>query len=126
MAHTRAEVRRILKDRKPHHKLLLIRVGLILAVTLIIDALGTTAIYFAERHADGTKITSVDDALFFTTVQLLTVSSQLPNPFTTWGRITDVVLEMWGVIVVAGVAGAMASFFLDVNRQAQEGGRRSG
>lgn len=93
------------------HARLLGRLGLVVVLTAIVDAFGTMAIYFAERHADGTEITSMGDALFFTTVQLLTVSSQIRNPFTTTGRIVDVVLELWAVIVVAGAAGAIAAFF---------------
>jgi len=76
-----------------HHRRLLARLAMVLSLTALVDLFGTVVIYFAERHAAGTKITSVGDALFFTTVQLLTVSSQLPNPFTVIGRITDVVLE---------------------------------
>ncbi len=94
-----------------HHRRLLARLGLVLSLTALVDLFGTVIIYFAERHAAGTKITSVGDALFFTTVQLLTVSSQLPNPFTVMGRITDVVLEIWAVLVVAGSAGALTDFF---------------
>jgi hypothetical protein len=93
------------------HRQLLGRLGLVVVLTAIVDAIGTVAIYFAERNAEGTEITSMGDALFFTTVQLLTVSSQLRNPFTTTGRIFDVVLELWAVIVVAGAAGAIADFF---------------
>jgi drug/metabolite transporter (DMT)-like permease len=120
---TRAELRRIVASWEDHHRRLLIRTGVVLVLTVIVDALGTVAVYFAERHAKGTDITTIGDALFFTTVQLLTVSSQMANPFTTWGRIVDVLLEVWAVIVVAGVAGAMASFFLNVD---QARGRRSG
>ena len=94
-----------------HHRLLLSRLALVLSLTALVDLLGTVVIYLAERHAAGTEITSVGDALFFTTVQLLTVSSQLPNPFTVTGRVTDIVLELWAVLVVAGSAGAMADFF---------------
>jgi hypothetical protein len=39
------------------------------------------------------------------------VSSQIKNPLTTAGRIVDIFLEIWAVIVVAGSAGAIASFF---------------
>jgi hypothetical protein len=94
-----------------HHRRLLARLGLVLSLTAVVDLCGTVIMYFAERHAAGTEITSVGDALFFTTVQLLTVSSQLKNPLTVMGRITDVVLEIWAVLVVAGSAGAMADFF---------------
>ena len=93
------------------HRRLLARLLLVLLVTALIDALGTVAMYFLERHAAHTEISSVGDALFFTTVQLLTVSSQIKNPLTPAGRVVDVVLEIWAVIVVAGSAGAIASFF---------------
>jgi Ion channel len=93
------------------HRRLIARLILVLIATLIIDAIGSVAIYFLERHANGTEITSVGDAVFFTTVQLLTVSSQIKNPLTAGGRVVDVILEVWAVIVVAGSAGAIATFF---------------
>jgi hypothetical protein len=93
------------------HRRLLARLAIVLSLTVLLDLSGTVVVYFAERHAAGTEITSIGDALFFTTVQLLTVSSQLRNPLTTVGRTTDVVLELWAVIAVAGSAGAVAAFF---------------
>jgi hypothetical protein len=93
------------------HRRLLARLLLLLAVTLAFDAFGAVAMYLLERHAHGSEIASFGDALFFSTVQLLTVSSQLQNPVTGWGRGVDVVLELWAVIAVAGSAGAVASFF---------------
>jgi hypothetical protein len=44
------------------------------------------------------------DALFWTTTQLLTVSSQLPNPERPATKVLDVVLEAWAIIVVASLA----------------------
>ena len=93
------------------HRRLIARLVLVLFATLIVDAIGSVAIYFLERHAKGTEIVSFGDAVFFTTVQLLTVSSQIKNPLTPAGRIVDVVLEVWAVIVVACSAGAIATFF---------------
>ena len=87
---------------------------MILVATLVIDAIGTVLVYLAERHTHGTDIKSLGDAFFFTTVQLLTVSSQIKNPFTPFGRAVDIVLEVWAVLVVAGSAGAVASFLQDV------------
>jgi hypothetical protein len=98
------------------HRRLLARLALVVAASVVIDAVGTVAIYFLERHANGTEVKSVGDALFFTTVQLLTVSSQLKNPLTAWGRVVDVVLELWAVVVVAGSAGAIAAFFQQGDR----------
>jgi hypothetical protein len=93
------------------HRRLVGRLLLVLLLTLAVDALGTIGIYAFERGARGGDIHTMGDALFFTTVQLLTVSSQIRNPLTTGGRIVDVALEVWAVIVVAGSAGALAAFF---------------
>ena len=93
------------------HRRLLARLWLVVLATAVIDLVGTVAIYFLERHAHGTEVKTFGDALFFTTVQLLTVSSQLKNPLTAAGRVVDVLLELWAVVVVAGSAGAVAAFF---------------
>lgn len=105
----REEVRRI-ADWGERHRRLVARMTLIVVATVVVDAIGTVLVYALERDANGSKVHTVFDAFFFTTVQLLTISSQLPNPVTTGGRIVDIVLECWGVLVVAGTAGAFASF----------------
>jgi Ion channel len=106
----RDELARLLRWEERHRRLFA-RLLLVLLATLVVDAVGTVVIYLLERHAQGTEITSFGDAVFFTTVQLLTVSSQIKNPLTPAGRVVDVVLELWAVVVVAGSAGAIASFF---------------
>jgi hypothetical protein len=93
------------------HRRLVGRLLLVLLLTLVVDAVGTVLVYIFERGVRGGDIHTFGDALFFTTVQLLTVSSQIRNPLTTGGRIVDVLLEVWAVIVVAGSAGAVAAFF---------------
>ena len=110
----RDEVRR-LSGWQAHHRRLVSRLGLILVATLVIDAVGTLLVFLAERHARGTDIHTLGDAFFFTTVQLLTVSSQMKNPLTTSGRAIDILLEAWAVLVVAGSAGAFASFLQDAS-----------
>jgi voltage-gated potassium channel len=105
-----------LRGWQDHHHRLVARLLLILISTLIVDAVGTFIIYFAERHARGTDIHTLGDALFFSTVQLLTVSSQIRNPFTIVGRTVDVVLEIWAVLVVAGSAGAFTAFLQDAQQ----------
>ena len=106
---------RLIASWGDRHRLLIARLSFVAILTLGVDALGTVAVYFTERHAPHSEITTLGDALFFTTTQLLTVSSQIRNPFTTWGRVVDVGLEIWGVLVVAGSTGAVAAFFLQVD-----------
>jgi hypothetical protein len=94
-----------------HHMRLLKRLAIVFGSTLAVDLVGTVFVYYLERDARGTEVRTFGQALFFTTVQLLTVSSQIKNPLTPWGRLVDVFLEIWAVIVVAGSAGAIADFF---------------
>jgi ion channel len=106
---------RLLAAWEARHVRLMSRIGLVFLATLVFDLLGAVAMYFFEHGQSGpqNQIHSFGNALFFSTVQLLTVSSQMPNPVTTAGRIVDVLLEIWAVLVVAGSAGAIASFFSD-------------
>jgi len=106
------ELRRV-SGWEERHRRLISRLLLILIATLIVDAVGTVVIYLAERHSHGTDVTTFGDALFFTTAQILTVSSSMRNPLTPLGRVCDVLLEMWAVLVVAGSAGAFAAFLRD-------------
>ena len=93
------------------HRRLLSRLLLVVLLTAVVDVVGTVLVYLFERHTKQTEIHGVFDAFFFTTVQLLTVSSQIKNPLTVAGRVIDIFLEIWAVLVVAGSAGAIASFF---------------
>ena len=83
-------------------------------VVALVDAVGTGLMWLFEDDVRRSAIHNLWDAFFFSTVQLLTVSSQLPNPVTTGGRIVDIVLELTALCLVSGIAGVFASFFLDL------------
>ena len=102
----------ILRAATPTHLHLRERISRILVVTIGVDAVATAMVYVFDRHAKGTEIHTVGDALFWTTCQLLTVSSQLKNPISTGARLVDVVIELWSITVVATLAGAFGAFFL--------------
>jgi ABC-type multidrug transport system fused ATPase/permease subunit len=109
------EVRRLWSWEERHRRLLA-RIAIALGLTAIVDVVGAILIWRLERHAHGTEIHGIGDAFFFATVQLLTVSSQLKNPVTAAGRVVDVVLEVWAIVVVASVAGSFATFFVTGDR----------
>ena len=73
-------------------------------------AVGSVLIWAFESGVKGGDIHGYGDAVFFTAVQLLTISSAITNPLTTGGKVVDVALEMWAIFVVTGVAGSFASF----------------
>ena len=106
----REEVARLTRWEERHRRLVA-RLVVAVTLTLVVDAVGATLTWLFERGAKGTEIHEFGDALFFSTVQLLTVSSQIRNPLTPPGRIVDVVLEIWAIFVVTAVAGSFAAFF---------------
>ncbi len=86
------------------HRRLAARFVIALALSLVVDFAGALLMWHFEIHG-------FSNALFFATVQILTVSSQMQNPTTHAGQIVDVVLEAWAIFVVTAVAGSFASFF---------------
>jgi len=107
----REELRR-LAHWSDRHRRLLARILLAILLSLVVDLVCAALIWSFESGLKGSDINGFGDAFFFSTVQILTVSSQLKNPVTTSGRIVDVVLELWAIFVVTAVAGSFASFFL--------------
>jgi ABC-type uncharacterized transport system permease subunit len=110
IAMVREEVLR-LRTWSERHRRLLARLVIALTLTLIVDLSSAVVVWLVERGAKGTDIHTYGDALFFATVQVLTVSSSLKNPLTTAGRVIDVSLELWAVFVITAVGGSFASFF---------------
>ncbi len=95
----------------PTHELLRSRLAFLLVATAVLDAVASVLILTFERHADGTEITNLGDSIFWTSTQLLTVSSQLPNPISTPARVLDVFLQGYAISIVAFLAGSFAAFF---------------
>jgi hypothetical protein len=93
------------------HKRLGARLLIATALTLLVATAGAILIDLFESGEKGGDIHGFGDSVFFTVVQLLTVSSQIRNPLTTAGKIVDVALEVWAIFVVTAVAGSFASFF---------------
>jgi hypothetical protein len=87
------------------------RLASIIAVTVVVDLIGSVLVLMFEKNVGGGKIETFGDSIFWTTTQLLTVSSQLPNPISTGGRITDVFLQAYAISVVATLAGSFSAFF---------------
>ena len=79
----------VARGRTPTHEHLRSRLIFLVVATVLLDAVASVLIFFFERHASGTEITTWGDSLFWTSTQLLTVSSQLPNPISAPARIRD-------------------------------------
>jgi hypothetical protein len=95
------------------------RLSAVLYVTAVVD-LVMSALVLAFEHGS-TVIDNPWDAFFWTTTQLLTVSSQMPLPTTTAGRIADIALEAYAVFVVAALAGLVTDFLKSHREQRAAG-----
>ncbi len=104
------ELRRLVTWSERHRRLLA-RVIIALGLSVVVDAVGATLMWSFERGLQGSDIHGFGDALFFSTVQIVTISSSFKNPVTHAGQVVDVVLELWAIFVVTAIAGSFASFF---------------
>jgi hypothetical protein len=104
------EFRDVLRAATPTHRRLRDHLVTIIAVTVGIDLFCAIAAFLLERHSQQTEIKTFGSAVFWTTTQLLTVSSQIKNPISVGGRILDVFMEIWAITVVAALAGAIGTF----------------
>ncbi len=106
------EARAIVRGETATHLHFRQRVTAIALASLAIDVVGALLIYMFEHgKAAPNGIETLGDAIFWTTAQLLTVSSQMPNPVTTGGRIVDLILELWAITAVTALAGSFGAFF---------------
>jgi uncharacterized membrane protein len=87
------------------------RIVAIALISVVVDLVCGVLTYLFERHAKGTDVHSIGSALFFSSTQLLTVSSSMANPLTTAGRVLDVLMEAYAITVVASLAGSFGAFF---------------
>jgi hypothetical protein len=115
------QARQFLRRRPPApHRQLRGRAASALVLVGIVDLVGTVLMWLFEDEASRSEIHNIWDALFFSTVQLLTVSSQMLNPVTTGGRIVDIFLELTAITFVTAIAGAFAKFFVDLDSDSKQ------
>ncbi len=105
------EIVHVARGLTPTHARLRSRVAVLLVLTGVVDLVASLAIVMFERDEARTGITNFGDAVFWTSTQLLTVSSQLPNPISTPARVLDIFLQMWAISIVAALAGSFGDFF---------------
>ncbi|HWF49552.1 MAG TPA: hypothetical protein VG294_02815 [Solirubrobacteraceae bacterium] len=104
------EIRDVVRAATPTHRRLRDFLLTVLTATVGVDLLCAIAAFLLERHSHQTEIKTFGSAAFWTTTQLLTVSSQLKNPISTGGRVLDVFMEIYAITVIATLAGAFGSF----------------
>ena len=113
----------VVRGESHTHRFLRARLTFLVAATLALDAIATVAMFLLEHDRPDSGFDDLGGAMFWVSAQLTTVSSQMPNPVTTPGRVLDVVLEVWAITVAATLAASLAAFFRA--RHLEEIGSRS-
>jgi len=104
------EFRDVLSAATTTHRRLRDQLVTIIVATVGADLLCAIVAFLLERHSAQTEIKTLGSAAFWTTTQMLTVSSQIKNPISVGGRILDVFMEIYAISVIATLAGALGSF----------------
>jgi hypothetical protein len=110
MASAARELSDVVRAATPTHRRLRDHLVTIGVASLGVDLFCAAAAFLLERHAQQTELKTFGSAAFWTTTQLLTVSSQIKNPISAGGRILDVFMEIYAITVIATLAGAIGSF----------------
>lgn len=114
------EVRDIVRARTPTHGHLRDRLVAIAVATIGVDLICAVLALFFEHDAKQTQITSFGSSIFWTSTQLLTVSSSIQNPISTAGRVLDVAMEAYAITVIASLAGAIGAFMVKRGRELEQ------
>jgi hypothetical protein len=117
-----SEIADVARATTKTHQRLRDRLLVIAVATLGVDLLCAVGAFLLERNAQHTQIKTLGSAIFWTSTQLLTVSSQLKNPISPGGRILDVFMEAYAITVIAALAGSIGTF---LHLRSQEMDQRS-
>jgi hypothetical protein len=109
---TAAEGREVLRAETPTHSHLRDRLVAIALVTVGVDVVCAVLAFLFEHHQKQTQVKSLGSALFWTTTQMLTVSSNIQNPISFPGRVLDVLMEIYAITVIGSLAGSLGAFLV--------------
>ena len=112
MGQAGTEVREVLRAGTPTHARLRDQLVAIALATVGFDIVCAVLGFLFEHDQKQTQIKSLGSALFWTTTQMLTVSSNIQNPISVPGRVLDVVMEIYAITVIGSMAGALGAFLV--------------
>jgi ABC-type phosphate/phosphonate transport system permease subunit len=120
-----AEGRDVLRARTPTHGHLRDRLVAIAVVTVGVDLICAVVALLAEQHQKQTQIKTLGSSLFWTTTQMLTVSSSIQNPISFTGRVLDVLMEIYAITVIGSLAGALGAFLVKRGEELDTAAKRA-
>src|ERR1700759_4231667 len=112
MGQAGAEVRDVFRACTPTPGRLRDRLVAIAVATIGFDVVCGVLGFLFEHDQKQTQIKSLGSALFWTSTQMLTVSSNIQNPISFPGRVLDVAMEIYAITVIGSMAGALGAFLV--------------
>lgn len=106
------EANAVLRAKTVTHRRLRDRLLAIALATVTFDVVCAVLAFVFEHDQKQTQLESIGSALFWTTTQLLTVSSSIQNPISVPGRVLDVIMELYAITVVGSLAAALGAFLI--------------
>lgn len=119
------EIRDVLRARTPTHERLRDRLVAVAMITVGCDLICAILAFLFEHHQKQTQIDSFGSALFWTTTQLLTVSSNLQNPISFPARVLDILMEVYAITVVGSLAAALGAFLIKRGEELDAAAKRT-
>lgn len=113
------EVRDVARAKTPTHARLRDSLVVIAVASIGIDVICAVLALVLEQGAKQTQIASFGSAIFWTSTQLLTVSSSMQNPISVGGRILDVAMEAYAITVLASLAGSLGAYMVKRGREVE-------
>ena len=102
----------ILRAKTRTHRQLRNRLLALFFVTVVMTLLFALGMYLIEHNARGADIHSYATAVYWSTAQLLTYGSSLSDPVTHGGRILEVVMDVYGLVVIGTLTASIGAYFI--------------
>jgi hypothetical protein len=112
LSRSAAEARAVLRGGTPTHARLRDHLVTVAVVTVGFDLVCAVLAFVFEHHQKQTQIESFGSAMFWTTTQLLTVSSNIQNPISLPARVLDIIMEIYAITVIGSLAAALGAFLI--------------
>ena len=104
------ELRAVLRAETPTHRRYRDHLSVIVVATIGVDLVCTVLAYLLYLHSAWTGIHTLGSAFFWTSTQLLTVSSSLKDTVSFAGRALDIFMEAYAITVIAALAASTGAF----------------
>jgi hypothetical protein len=113
-----SELGRVVRPEESRaHQLFHDRLLVLGLLTLVVCVVVSVVMFAVERHATGTDIHNLWQAIYWTASAMTAIGSNYANPRTPAAHVVDLLLKLYAILVVASLTGAVGAFFIHIKDQ---------